>query len=93
MDTVRDNDSKVTLLRMVIRPLDGDLLDSEVAALVRDASRLKWVDDSAFTLAGGSAGAFNLQEAEVAHTSIESPRINAHIASTRYTFSPAYSLE
>ena len=65
VDTIVDNDSNVKLLRMVIRPLDGDLLDWEVSSLVRDASRLKWVDDSAFALAGGSAGALNLQAAEV----------------------------
>jgi len=57
----------VTLLRMVIRPLDGRAGgDWQPEPLIRDASRLKWVSDASFGLAGGSGGALNLQEAEVA---------------------------
>jgi len=55
VDRVGDDDgSRVTLLRTVVRPLEGSVLDEE--ALVRDASRLKWVSDWSFSLAGASPG-------------------------------------
>ena len=56
--------SSVTLLRTVVRPLDGDFLDFEAVALVRDAARLKWVDDKCLQLASGTS--LDLLEAEVA---------------------------
>jgi len=55
----------VTLLRTVVRPLDGDLQQAEADALVRDAARLKWVSDWSFSLAGASEGGLSLLEAEV----------------------------
>ena len=73
-----DGGAPVTLLRAVVSPRDGDLLQDEAAVLVGDAARLKWVSDFSYTLAGsskkGGAGAIEsiadapmtLLEAEVA---------------------------
>jgi len=67
VDTIRDGDGDdyVTLLRMVVRPLNGPLPDAG-NALVQDASRLTWLSDWSFNLASHSNGVFSLKEAEVA---------------------------
>jgi len=64
VDTIDDGDSSITLLRTVVRPLSGASPNCE--AMVRDASRIKWVSDFSFTLVNQSGGALSLLEAEVA---------------------------
>jgi len=66
VDVLADgDDSTVTLLRTVIRPLEGSV--AEVGPqLVADAARLKWCSDFSFGLAHRSQGMLSLAEAEVA---------------------------
>ena len=79
VDTIDDPNKAgayVTLVRTVFRSQGEDTVhmkkhfshgldESPVVRLMRDAARLKWIDDPALRLAAGSNGAISLQQGEI----------------------------
>ena len=79
VDVVRPTTgADVVMLRTVARKTDGSPIDTD--AVVRDAARIKWVGDYAFTLASASSGQL------VRYTRLNAPRhsrIESHTVASR----------